>query len=626
MEGCLSIVWYSCSHSSPRIVYHTNPIPIVAYRQQNCPMISSLSFVLFAFLPQLLQGRSTPTFQPTAFIPWQLYKLNYVGNFVTGGLALACSAVILIVFFLLGGIRKVAFFRHTRVTRPCARMFMQAYERMNLMIATRAPNKSVYRARRYQSAFRALFFVISSMFVFSVAATVLFVYLSIGIFFQAMLIYRTFPLTSDPLSSSSFLLDFIRLWWATIIRYIVPPLYSNTVNYDSTQIYQPMILVFSWLVNLRIDFSSYLSGLACQGSFVAPLELLLNIAILCILLLLVDIDYSILFGPVMNGTYDKHMETCFFTRRGVCGRLREVMSLGICLIYRVIDFPQQFNNAMHYLSTLVTYRTFFAGGDPSIAGMQVTWRHASTTVCDSITFYNAGASKISNIDSGMAIVSTLAFFLLLLFLVAYGAHALYPQHDMKKSPINGQPLSLNDANHDPRNSQTMVEFNAAQGQGLGPGQALGTPRSLFQETQYPSGGAFPGGGGGGGGYYRGSTSPHPPNEYPSYPHSGDHEAKYGDANEHTEMEGTNGSQGGGVRVRSPSPSYYPTTMEPLTPGISSYPTTQVNRYTLLPYSLHLNPHYTFVTLFYVLLIANLAFIPWHIVLSYHSGRRRCSRV
>ena len=511
-----------------------------------------------------VEARGNPTFQPTAFIPWQLYKLNYVGNFVTGGLALACSAVVLIMLFLVGGIRKVSFFRHTRVTRPCARMFMQAYERMNLMIATRAPNKAVYRARRYQSALRALFFVISSMFVFSIAATVLFVYLSIGIFFQAMLIYRTFPLTSDPLSSSSFLLDFIRLWWATIIRYIVPPLYANTVNYDTTQIYQPMVLTFSWLVNLRIDFSSYLSGLACQGSFVAPLELLLNIAILCVLLLLVDIDYSVLFGPVMNGTYDKHMETCFFTRRGVCGRLREVMSLGICLIYRVIDVPQQFNNAMHFLSTLVTYRSFFAGGDASVVGVQATWRHASTAVCDSITFYNAGASKISNLDSGMAIISTLAFFLLLLFLVAYGAHALYPEHDMKKAPTN-QQLSLNENTFDPRNNNTMTEFNPGMGpgQGLASGQGLGPHRSLFQETQYPPAG----------GTYRGS-----PNYYPAYT-QGDNEAKYGDASEHTEVEGIAGGAGGS---RPPSPSYYPqssqvqqpTTVEPLSPGVQSYPPTQ----------------------------------------------------
>ena len=546
------------------------------------------SIVLVALVHQrVVEARGNPSFQPTTFVNWQLYKLNYVGNFVTGGLALACSAVILILFFLLGGIRKVAFFRHTRVTRPCARMFMQAYERMNLMIATRAPNKAVYRARRYQSAFRALFFVISSMFVFAVAAAVLFVYLSIGIFFQAMLIYRTFPLTSDPLSSSSFFLNFIRLWWATIIRYIVPPLYSNTVNYDTTQIYQPMILTFSWLVDLRIDFSSYLSGLACQGSFVAPLELLLNIAILCVLLLLVDIDYSILFGPVMNGTYDKHMETCFFTRRGVCGRLREVMSLGICLIYRIIDVPQQFNNAMHFLSTLVTYRSFFAGGDPSVVGVQATWRHASTTVCDGIVFYNAGASKISNIDSGMAIVSTLAFFLLLLFLVAYGAHALYPEHDMKKSPnANGQPLSLNDAvAFDPRNSTTLAEFNAGtgQGQGLAPGQGLGPRRSLFQETQmqYPSGG--------GSGYYGGS--PNPPNYYPASTRGGDNEAKYGDASEHTEIETMTG--GAGISIRPPSPSYYPqssllpqpTTVEPLSPGVQS----QVkSRYTLsVTYFTHL---------------------------------------
>ena len=67
---------------------------------------------------------------------------------------------------------------------------------------------------------------------------------------------------------------------------------------------------------------------------------------------------------------------------------------------------------MHFLSTLITYRVFFSGGDFSIVGVTAYWRHSSTVVCDNIVFYNAGATKISNIDSGMAIVSTLVFYLL----------------------------------------------------------------------------------------------------------------------------------------------------------------------------------------------------------------------
>ena len=256
-----------------------------------------------------------PTFQPTQYIPYQLSRILYVQNFVTGGLALACSALVLFLFFALGGIRKVGFFRHARVTRPFARVFMTAYERMDHMVRIRLPVAHVYRARRNQSASRALFFVFSSMFVYALAAAVLFVYLTIGIFFQAMLIYRTFPLpNTDPLGSPTSLLAFIKLWWDTVIRYIVPPLYVNTVNYDTTAIYQPMIQAFAWLLNLNIDFASYISGLACPGSFVAPLELLLNVAVVFVLLLLVDIDYSVLFGPVMNGTYDKHLEVCFFSR------------------------------------------------------------------------------------------------------------------------------------------------------------------------------------------------------------------------------------------------------------------------------------------------------------------------
>ena len=242
-----------------------------------------------------MPGRG-PTFQPTRLVPYRLSQLNSVGNFVTGGLALGFAALIIIWFFMLGGIRKVAFFRHTRVTRPCARMFMQAYERLNVMIANRNPLIKAYRARRNQSAIRAFFFVVSAMFAFAIAAAVIFVYLSIGIFFQALLIYRTFPLAADPLSSSSYFIQFIRLWWATIIRYIIPPLYLP-IAYDTTQIYAPMVQAFDWLINLQIDFKSYLPGFICQGAYVAPLELLLNVAIVYVLLILMEVDYSVLFGP-----------------------------------------------------------------------------------------------------------------------------------------------------------------------------------------------------------------------------------------------------------------------------------------------------------------------------------------
>ena len=415
------------------------------------------------------QAQQRPTFQPTQYIPYQLSRILYVQNFVTGSLALACSALVLLLFFALGGIRKVGFFRHARVTRPFARVFMTAYERMNYMVRMRTPSAPVYRARRNQSASRALFFVFSAMFVYAVAAAVLFVYLTIGIFFQAMLIYRTFPLpNTDPLSSPSYLLAFIKLWWDMVIRYIVPPLYTNTVKYDTTAIYQPMVQAFSWLVNLKIDFASYINGLACPGSFVAPLELLLNVAIVFILLVLVEIDYSVLFGPVMNGTYDKHLEVCFFSRwvflpaphrhtrctslpflhhhrppttttntnrRGCCGRLREVLSVAICVIYRIIDVPQQFNNAMHFLSTLITYRTFFAGSDMTVVGTQAYWRHQSSVVCDNIVFYTAGASKISNVDTGLAIVCTLGFYALIGFAVGFGSHAVYPSHDRRMATV-----------------------------------------------------------------------------------------------------------------------------------------------------------------------------------------------
>jgi len=447
-------------------------------------------------------SRRAPTFQPTRFIPFQLNRIDYVRNFVTGGLALGLATAFIAVFFIFGGIRKVAFFRHTRVTRPCARMFVQAYERMQALIDVRTPTLSVYRARQNQSAVRGLFFVFSSMFAFAIAAVITFIYLTIGITFQAMLIYRTFPLNTDPLVSTANLLQFIRQWWATVIRYIVPPLYLP-INYDTTQIYQPMVQAFDWLVNLRIDFRSYLAsfGFVCQGSYVAPVELLLNVAIVIVIYLLVDVDYSVLLGPVMNGTYDKHLEVCFFRSRGFCGRSREMASVVICLLYRILDIPQQFNNAAHFLSTLITYRVFFAGGDPSIVGQQANWRHQSSPVCDNVVFYNAGATKISNVDTGLAIVCTLMFFLLILLAVFYGARALYPQHDLKKPNnmrLEGPP-------------DLLAASQTAGGPGWAPGPVPpsqrpagpddgATSRSLFSGAdtlpRYPSGypsGSYPGG-------------------------------------------------------------------------------------------------------------------------------------
>ena len=447
-------------------------------------------------------SRRVPTFQPTRFIPFQLNRIDYVRNFVTGGLGLALATSLIAVFFVFGGIRKVAFFRHTRVTRPCARMFVQAYERMQALIDVRTPTLSVYRARQNQSAVRGLFFLVSSLFAFATAAVITFIYLTIGITFQAMLIYRTFPLNADPLVSTGNLLQFIRQWWATVIRYIIPPLYLP-INYDTTLVYQPMVQAFDWLVNLRIDFRSYLAnfGFVCQGAYVAPLELLLNVAIVIVLYLLVDVDYSVLLGPVMNGTYDKHLEVCFFRSRGFCGRAREMASVVICLLYRTLDIPQQFNNAAHFLSTLITYRVFFAGGDPSIVGQQANWRHQSSVVCDNVVFYNAGATKISNVDTGLAIVCTLMFFFLILLAVFYGARALYPQHDLKKPnnmQLEGPPDLLSTARN-------------AAGLGWGPGPVPtgqrqggptggGTSRSLFTDAgpppSYPSGypaGGYPGG-------------------------------------------------------------------------------------------------------------------------------------
>ena len=51
----------------------------------------------------------------------------------------------------------------------------------------------------------------------------------------------------------------------------------------------------------------------------------------------------------MNATYDKHMEVCFFRSRGFCGRLREITSVLICLIYRVSEWTPRWSCWSTYL-------------------------------------------------------------------------------------------------------------------------------------------------------------------------------------------------------------------------------------------------------------------------------------
>ena len=210
----------------------------------------------------------TPSTQPTN----ALGRLDYPRNFVTGGLALLLAVVIIFVYFMYGFIRQVGFFRFTRMTRPCSMVFMQAFERMIRRIEQKKLTASDNNSDKEPSSARAAWFLCGATIGIAIAGPVLFVYLSIGIFFQAMLIYRTFPLNTDPLSTNANFLEFIRLWWSTIIRYIVPTEYNAIgkqylpIPYDTTVIYAPMLIAFDWLVNLQIDFGMALQGVICQGN------------------------------------------------------------------------------------------------------------------------------------------------------------------------------------------------------------------------------------------------------------------------------------------------------------------------------------------------------------------------
>ena len=353
----------------------------------------------------------TPTTQPTVL------NVDLVTTFTAGGAALFVGWVSMFVFFGYGFVRQVGFFRYTRMTRPCSMVFMQAYERMHLRI-----QQKLEQGRRLErdSASRAAVFLVAAALTVVAAAPVLFVYLSIGIQFQAMLIYRTFPLPLDPLLSNANFLEFVRQWWSTVIRYIVPtqrnlvgPPY-NPVPYDTTVIYAPLLTAFSWLVNLNVDFSGAVRGVVCQGSYVAPLELLLDVAILFVLIVVIEGDYVMLLGPVMNGTYDKFMER-MYRDKGYGSKCRAVLSIFLCGLYRVVDLPTQFVNALHFLSTLVATRVFFIadGG----------WRHISSPQCDRIII-----KSIANptVDTDLAVLTTVGFYILVVMAVAVGSKVMFP--------------------------------------------------------------------------------------------------------------------------------------------------------------------------------------------------------
>ena len=234
----------------------------------------------------------TPSTQPTN----GLARLDYPRNFVTGGLALLLAVVIISIYFLYGFVRQIGFFRFTRMTRPCSMVFMQAFERMIRRIEQKKLTASDNASDKEPSPARAAWFLGGATIGIAIAGPVCFVYLSIGIFFQAMLIYRTFPLNTDPLSTNANFLEFIRQWWSTVIRYIVPTDYNYIgkqylpIPYDTTVIYAPMLIAFDWLVNLNIDFGMALSnrGVICQGSYLAPLELLLDAVIVFILMVVIE--------------------------------------------------------------------------------------------------------------------------------------------------------------------------------------------------------------------------------------------------------------------------------------------------------------------------------------------------
>ena len=263
-------------------------------------------------------SRPTYQFTPSAQPTNGLARLDYPKNFVTGGLALLLAVVILLVYFLYGFIRQIGFFRFTRMTRPCSMVFMQAFERMIRRIEQKKLTARDNASDIEPSPARAAWFLFGATIGIAIAGPVLFVYLSIGIFFQAMLIYRTFPLNTDPLSTNSNFLEFIRQWWSIVIRYIVP-INNNylgkpysPIPYDTTVIYAPMLIAFDWLVNLKIDFGMALKGVICQGAYLAPLELLLDAVIVLILMVVIEgIQYVVLaYSPSHS---QSHMITPTYT-------------------------------------------------------------------------------------------------------------------------------------------------------------------------------------------------------------------------------------------------------------------------------------------------------------------------
>ena len=361
-----------------------------------------------------------PTVQPTN----ALARLDVSSTFVTGGLALAVAVMMLAVYFVFGYVHEIGFLRYTRMTRPCARFFMQNYERMNVRVQQKTSRMRAEEQPR--SAARAALFLIAALFAVAVAGPVLFVYLTIGVFFQAMLIYRTFWVAFDPLNSKDTLLTCIQLWWDMVIRYIVPTLPNligsnrdySAYTYDTTAIYAPMVTAFRWMVNLNVDFGSALRGVVCVGSFVGPLSLLFDVVVVLVIIIVIEGDYVMLLGPVMNGTYDKYMER-MYRDKGYVSKCRYVLSLFLCGLYRVVDLPTQFVNALHFLSTLVATRFFFLAGGG--------WRDANTQVCDSIVFTRTGVTRASNVDYGMAVVTTVVFYLLAFLSFVVGSNVIYSQ-------------------------------------------------------------------------------------------------------------------------------------------------------------------------------------------------------
>lgn len=308
-------------------------------------------------------------------------------NFAIGILALSIAIPLGFIYIVLGDIDRYSYLRTQKLTQSCASLYSHLYSA--IMGKLRDRHKARRKADHHAGGnyIRTFFFLVLGVSVWFISAGITLGFSMFSICFHSLILSKSL------IFEGRLLIEKLKVWIE----------FANVIFPFLRSIFYPLKELLMFLFDFHVDLT--IINVTCTGSQ-APLELLVNIAIVVLVLLYIGSDYAIWIEVHLQATLQAYIADC--TSAGMRTFFFSGWSLKLKAFALFI--------VLHVHFMVVQYSVSFVKLGPFI---QSGWVHDSQLVCD-------GVNAVPNMDTVLAFVSTVIFYALIVPVVYTIGRVLCP--------------------------------------------------------------------------------------------------------------------------------------------------------------------------------------------------------